>query len=60
MDAIVCDRCGKVHLLEDGYRPVYPENMTKLTGSVGGKEVYLDLCADCAENIIGLTRNGEA
>lgn len=60
MDAIVCDRCGKVHLLEDGYRLVYPENMTKLNGFVGGKEVRLDLYADCAENIIGLTRNGEA
>lgn len=60
MDAIVCDRCGKVLLLEDGFRSSrLPEDIARMNGFIGGKEVYLDLCADCAENIVGLTRNKE-
>ena len=56
MKAIVCDKCGKVILLEDG-RYEYG------TGSgafhlIGGKfaDSLLDLCEDCVEELMTAVR----
>lgn len=56
MDAIVCDRCGNVLLLEDGFRPRLPKDFARMSGVIGGNEIHLDLCADCARDLVGSTR----
>ncbi len=54
MKAIVCDCCGKVMLLEGGFR--LPA--TVYTLSKRGRESDLDLCEECAENLTKAIRKG--
>lgn len=55
MRAIVCDRCGKVMLLPDGI--CWPGESYILTGPK--KELNLDLCEKCAEDLVKATRKEE-
>lgn len=55
MKAIVCDKCGKVTLLEDEFPYRYPSSVYRLVCE-SGKAKELDLCEDCADGIIEALR----
>lgn len=52
MRAIVCDRCGKVMLLPDDR--LWTDEGYTLRGMK--KELNLDLCEECAEELVKATR----
>lgn len=57
MKAIVCDKCGKVVLLEDKY-PLGKEegiHCLILTNDMT-RESKLDLCQECAEELMAAVR----
>ena len=55
MKAIVCDRCGKVTLLEDEFPYRYPSGVYRLVHDTG-KAKEIDLCEDCADGLIEVLR----
>ena len=55
MKAIVCDRCGKVTLLEDEFPYLYPSGVYRLVHDAG-KAKEIDLCEDCADGLIEVLR----
>ena len=55
MKAIVCDKCGKVTLLEDDRPYMYPAGVYRLVSDRGGSK-EIDLCEDCAGNLVELLR----
>ena len=52
MRAIVCDCCGKTELLGEG--PIDIMRSYRLLGPK--EELCIDLCEECAENIVKATR----
>lgn len=55
MKAIVCDKCGKVTLLEDDIYPYGKDNgLYYLVSDTNSTK--LDLCAECAEELLTLVR----
>lgn len=56
MKAIVCDKCGKVTLIEDD-KPTYSEEsgVFHLIGSFGTAS-QIDLCKDCAQELMAAVR----
>lgn len=58
MKAIVCDKCGKVALLEDDKPYMYPTGVYRLV-SDGCKAKDLDLCEDCAGELVEAVRGME-
>lgn len=55
MRAYVCDKCGKVILLDDGMA-ISPEGMNHMTGS-GLPDGELDLCDECVAELVQAVRN---
>lgn len=55
MKAIVCDKCGKVILLEDDRPYCYPSGIYRLVNERGGAK-ELDLCEDCAGELVEVLR----
>lgn len=55
MRAYVCDKCGKVILLDDGMA-ISPEGMNRMTGS-GLPDGELDLCDECVAELVEAVRN---
>ena len=59
MFAIVCDKCGKTAVLDDG------KSRTKASEDVGFCKVFglskgeLDLCTECYEALLGTVRGEE-
>jgi hypothetical protein len=54
--AYVCDKCGKVLLLEDSKPYMSPTGIYQL---VGDKEEYtVDLCESCVKELFESVRNG--
>ena len=51
MKAIVCDKCGKVTLLEDHKPYVSPSGVYRLVGDSGIYEQEFDLCEDCVGDL---------
>lgn len=58
MKAIVCDKCGKVVLLEDNGPYMYPSGVYRLVNDER-KEKTLDLCEDCAGELVEAVRGME-
>lgn len=58
MEAIVCDCCGKVSLLEDGGRS-YPRDTYMLRGGSGDKELDIDLCEECVQRLVKAVKGQE-
>lgn len=59
MKAIVCDKCGKVVLLEDKYPLGKAEGIHCLTlNNDYDRESKLDLCQECAEELMAAVRKG--
>lgn len=60
MKAIVCDRCGKVNLLEDERPYLYPTGVYRL---LNDKDISaVDLCEECAAELVEAirrTKDGE-
>lgn len=57
MKAIVCDKCGKVVLIEDKHPYGAVEGIHTLTlNSDITRESKLDLCQECAEELLALVR----
>ena len=54
MRAVICDKCGKVMLLAD--KEFYPEPGYHLISSGAGR-VDLDLCDECADELIAAVRD---
>ena len=57
MKAIVCDKCGKVRLLDEVSNEKYPDEFAQL--SEPGKWTTIDLCAKCYADLIAALRGGE-
>lgn len=57
MNAIVCDKCGKVMLLED--RTCFPYPAYRLLPPDRSGAVALDLCEECAEALVSEVRDKE-
>ena len=55
MKAIVCDKCGKVNLLEDEKPYMYPSGVYRLIGD--RDDTVLDLCENCANELVEAVRN---
>ena len=52
MKAYVCDRCGKIMILDDPYYP--PKGSYRLSGD--DKDLCLDFCENCAKDITSALR----
>lgn len=60
MKAIVCDKCGKVNLLEDERPYLYPSGIYRLVSDKDDSVV--DLCEECAAELVEAirrTKDGE-
>ena len=55
MRAFVCDKCGKVILLEDGL-DLSPKGINHMTGQ-GLPDGELDLCDECVAELVEEVRN---
>lgn len=55
MKAIVCDKCGKVVLLEDEFPYRYPSGIYRLVHD-GGEAKELDLCETCTNELVDALR----
>ena len=55
MKAIVCDKCGKVNLLEDEKPYMDPSGVYRLIGD--RDDTVLDLCENCANELVEAVRN---
>ena len=54
MKAIVCDKCGKVNLLEDDKLYYYPSGVYRLLDDRDSS--VIDLCEDCAAELVEAVR----
>lgn len=60
MKAIVCDKCGKVNLLEDERPYMYPTGVYRLVNDADSS--VIDLCEECANELVEAirrTKDGE-
>lgn len=55
MKGIVCDKCGKIVLLEDKKPYEYPCGIYRLIGD--SDNIVLDICEDCSKEFFELLRN---
>jgi hypothetical protein len=62
MLAIVCDKCGKTAVYEDGKSrsKTYKETGFRRVCVDNPFESELDLCEECAKELLGLVRGEEA
>jgi len=54
MNAIVCDKCGKVSLLEDGVPCLRPSGVYRLISDKDNS--VIDLCECCANELVDAVR----
>lgn len=54
MKAYVCDKCGKVILLEDERPYMVPIGVYQLIGDTD--KMHLDLCEECANELVEAVR----
>lgn len=54
MKAIVCDKCGKVTLLEDEMPYMYPSGVYRLFSDKDNS--VLDICEDCKNELLEAVR----
>lgn len=55
-EAYVCDKCGKVVLLEDSKPYMSPSGIYQLVGEKS--EYAIDLCENCVEELFERVRSG--
>ena len=54
MKAIVCDKCGKVNLLDESKPYMFPPGIFRLVSDKDDREI--DLCEECAEELMAAVR----
>lgn len=57
MKAYVCDKCGKVILLEDERPYMMPSGVYQLIGDTD--KMHLDLCEECANELVEAVRRAK-
>lgn len=57
MKAIVCDKCGKVVLMEDDGLTTCTEGINIL--QMLGKRQTIELCDECTDELVAAVRKGE-
>lgn len=57
MKAIVCDKCGKVNLLEDDKPYMYPTSVYRLISD--RESSVIDLCEECTAELVAAVRRDD-